>query len=547
MTVGINTGGQLNVFMFELGMKTTNPVTGEDMVITLAVHPLVVAPQSISVTDTSRSAINELTDAALLTRGGRALLSYRFAGTFGVEDRGLGAYLGTGELRFQKFYNEIVRMAEAINREEIDEALDLVFGTPALQSKLALWDPEHSELFINFYDFWHRRSFEVLVRSFMHERAAHKASASGAIYYNMAVEQVGPLAQGGIASSLLEQLNAALAYWTGINENIESYNIDALVAAASAPFNTMLTQLASTLEAVRSQLDAATGVMSSRGGTSTLLTDFFTNTNKLATIANEIANKFDSGTFQPSDPGFPDWSTSGHDYIAALDRFDIQADLWELETNALFQSIAGVLFGMDVDAFQAYTSSAGQAGLTHPNISGSIIHVVGPTDNDSTISLAYGVAWEDVLEANDLTPDEALRAGTELQIPRVRSLGPQPIDGLPTFGSHLGQSAWGSDIRAELIAADDGDLWVVSGREVMVQGVEYLLDEFGGDILKGVAGVVSFLRSPYLEDRLQQLYLSDPRVAGIQSLQIDDTAVGYDARVILTAINGGTVRTGGTQ
>jgi len=166
------------------------------------------------------------------------------------------------------------------------------------------------------------------------------------------------------------------------------------------------------------------------------------------------------------------------------------------------------------------------------------------TDTPESIEDATGVTWARILATNRLTPFEALRAGTELLIPASRAR-PTPIRGLPTFGSHKGTAAWGTDLRMEMTADASGDFEVVGEDDCLLQGVDILVGEFAEYVLEGVNEVPPSVRERYLADRLQGVLRSDPRIASIQEIGVELIDGAFDVQVAVVAINGGTIRTGG--
>jgi len=57
MTIGANTGGNLNIFMFEVGILLRDPVTGSQVPKTMGIHPLVKGPSQIAYAGGSMSTV----------------------------------------------------------------------------------------------------------------------------------------------------------------------------------------------------------------------------------------------------------------------------------------------------------------------------------------------------------------------------------------------------------------------------------------------------------------------------------------------------------
>ena len=120
------------------------------------------------------------------------------------------------------------------------------------------------------------------------------------------------------------------------------------------------------------------------------------------------------------------------------------------------------------------------------------------------------------------------------------------MDGLPVFGSHVGKAAWGVDLALALRAAADGTPLLVAEEDILVQGALVLSEQFGELILKSLEGVPDVVAVPYLQEQLRQLFLSDKRFLAMDDVQIAQTGVGFDIDLLLIAINGGSIRTGGS-
>lgn len=258
MAVGNNEGGQLNVFLFELVMITRVGVV--DAVRTIAVHPLVVAPSSIRYTDNSRSTIQETAGGALLTIAGRAARQVAFQGTFGVESRFLGIFGGTGDLRFKRFWHEIVRLSDATNKDQVDAEKDL-FRSPFLSLLLAPYNPDYCTFAVNFYDFWHDCKMQVQIQSFGFGKTARGGGASGLTSYTLQCKEVGPPVTGGLGSAIINALFEALTTWTAINTLIKSYTLGALAQGFSNLAGLVTSRLADSLNAVNAQIDGATALL----------------------------------------------------------------------------------------------------------------------------------------------------------------------------------------------------------------------------------------------------------------------------------------------
>ena len=223
---------------------------------------------------------------------------------------------------------------------------------------------------------------------------------------------------------------------------------------------------------------------------------------------------------------------------------DLSVSLQAMLDDLSLQGSIGAFMGMDHLAFESWIDSDGLAGVG-PVIAGTLPHAVTETDTEEAVEVAYGVPWAMVLALNNLTTEEAMIAGTPLEIPVLRPAGPQGIGGLPTFGSHLGQSAWGVDLDFDAAVDDDGEILTVGGPDVLRQGLAILVEAFGAEILTELDVVPEVGRDAFVAAKLRGLMLSDRRIVSIASIEVDSSGGAIEASVLATAINGGSVLVGG--
>jgi hypothetical protein len=551
MPIGANANGNLNLILFEVGMIIREDPDAEPKVSAVGVHPLLVVPESIQYQDASRSPTSQTSGGAVQTVSGRALRNVNMSGTFGVDSRGLGPYIGTGEVRFQRFYKEVVRMPEALNKDQVDANKDIFRGTPLISIPLAKYDPENTVFYINFYDFWNEREFSAKISNWQDSRHATRGGASGLVHYSMTVEEQGELVTGSLVTLLIKALFNALGVWNAVNSAIETYSIDNILDAQGALGAVFLSQLNSSLLAVQGFLESATAVMGGFQPTSGSdgLAAFLTEAKQLGDLARELmttpavtnnADQVDNA------PGEIQWSeTEGEGGDPALLTQEELDKLEALADAAYYQLIAGSLYGMGPDEYQSFLAGEGEASRP-PNVAGSIEYVVGPTDTEASIVQQFGLPWNTILDLNGMTPDEALFEGTTITIPTRRGRGSQSIDGLPVFGSHVGRDAWGADLTVEFDTLN-GDIVVIDEEEVLQQGVEWTIEIFAEPLIDLLNQSPPLIRQQLLIKQLQRILLSDKRIAGIEDIQAELEGVAFDIGVTITAINGETVQTGGPQ
>ena len=555
MSVGANAGKNLNLYLFEVFMVSTDPLFGTEILTTVSVHPLLTVPESIQYSDNSRAALTETTGGSLVTKAGRALRTCNMSGTFGVESRGLGPYIGNGDMRFQRFMKEVVRMADALTAEDIDAAVDVINGTPFISLLVKPYIPDQTVLGINFYDFWDQLSFQCLV-NFTWSHQARGGSATGLRRYTAQIREVGPIKSGSVGSLIISGLMDVLGTWGSINDLISSTTVTDILDAQAGVLAIGASAIADSVDALNAQLDSVTQLMGGSSATSLAtsaslsgIASFVQNANAvvdgLTTAVSALVALFATGDIDNEAGAVDPSAVTGEGDNAHLLLFEQSSALADIIDAAGFQTSAGIYFGMSRADYGAFISSGGTSAFAGPDIAGALRHVVSVTDTPASLEAAYGTAWSDLIAANGLTPDEALLPGTELHVPILRPRGVQGINGLPTFGSHIGTSAWGTDLALEFTLDDEGNPVMVRGEDALVQGMQFLIEVFGDDILKAVQSVPEVARVSYISQRLQALFKTDRRIVGVDALTVViNPAGGYDVDVTLFALNGGTVRTG---
>lgn len=556
MPIGVNANGNLNVYLFEVGLIVRDPDTGDEKVHVVGIHPLLVAPRDVSYNDTSRSPTVQTGTGSVTTVSGRALRTVQMRGSWGIETRGLGPYLGTGFVRAKRFYDECVRLPDALDKDDLKEATDILRGTPFLKLLLLPYQDEKTVFYVNFYDFFRERKFSARIPRYTDSTHFDRGGASGLIHYEMTIQEEGPLVTGSLATLAIGLLFKALTTWSAVNDVILTYAAPgAIVGSFAAVGAILLQQFNDTLGAVKSNIDIAVALLSNGPGAVTARSDgmaaFLSQAATLEGYAQDLVDAFSSsrneggGNEFEGAPGRVEWAeVEGEGSNYGLDAADEIAALEDLAFAARFQRIAGNYYGMSETEYQAYLASNG-AGATAPVVRGSVEYTVGPSDTEETIEAQFGVGFDLVLDLNRLTPDEALLVGTVLQIPVRRGVGPQPIDGLPTLGSHVGRAAWGTDLPVDL-SLQAGDHRILRDEPVLVQGVDWVITTFGSELQEVVNSVPSVVQHAMLQARLERLLLQDKRVASVDQVVAESVAgeALLALRVDLTAINGVTITTG---
>jgi LysM domain len=577
MPAGTNAGGQLNLLLFEVVAVTKDPLTGATLVATVGIHPLVRVPAQIAYSSTSRTAVTQTIGGAQTHRAPRTFLRCQMSGNWGVESVGLLPYIGTGEVRAQRFYNEVVCMSDAIERADVDACVNILTGTPLIKLLLAPYyaQPDHTSFAINFYDLWSGRKFQAVVRQFQETRAFRNGAGAGNIGYQMVIEEAGPIVLGSTATGILSVLFDGLTIWGDVNAVLESYNVQTVVNSALAIGSLLTTQVERTRDAVVSQIDAVTGLLGGASSSSNeALVSFLSDCRSLADTADQIAEAIDNARTPSVDApqGGVEWSGANPDlpayprgpttpsrtrrrsaaapdpdafsssFRAALDESDALDAAEALAEAARWQRVAGKLFGFGPEEYAQLLASGGDL----PRILGSLPYTVTDVDTIDAIEQLFGVEFDVVLAWNRLTPDEALVAGTVLQIPTsVTATQARRVEGLPVFGSQLGQAAWGADLSVDL-RAQDGALVVVRGQEALLQGIDWLVEDHQDELLSFANALPFAGRTAGLAQKVRDIVGLDKRIVSVDDVRIDldDTTSAVHIAATATVINGGTVVVG---
>jgi len=560
--IGKQAGGVVNVCAFEVGYITENPDLGTRVVVPVGLHPLVVAPSTLRYTDATRSPVQETTGGALKNVAGRALRPIQFSGTFGVESRGVGPYVGTGEVRLKRFLAEVVRMPEVRDRASLEALINPLTGSIGLRTRLAGWDPKRSSFYVNWYDLLNGEAFEVQVVSFSHEIAHRNGGATGMKSYQCMIKEVGPLIVQLASPLRIDKLFAGLRTWGDLNETIKSYSPNAIRASLVEMTEPVATLMSETITAIATDASQVVNLMggspatpratatdnrATSTGSAGVSVNYLARSSSLSAQAQNAVNEVDAASTGEPDAvvGTIAWDTQiGDGDIDELRRFDGRAGLWAVAEAADWQPVAGVLFGLSRAEYVEYVTAQASGGLLGPVLGGSILHTVRDTDTVDSIEREYHISWPTILDVNGLLPDEALVTGQVLKIPTTRARGPQPINGLPVFASHVGKSAWGIDIDL-LGRVVDGAPLLVATEDCLSQGVGMIIEETGQQILDGLERIPSEAQGIYVAERVRACLMQDPRIVGVESVDVVLGAQGIEVAATVAALNGGTIRTGG--
>lgn len=545
MPPGANPGGQLNIVVFEVGFRIDREdlrALGQD-VITVSVHPMLVVPESFRYAQQSRSAVSHTLGGQVKTNGGRGPWSVNLSGTFGVEPRAMGPFFGTGDVRLRRFTDEVVRLGEAANQGDVDACRNLLTESLGIGFPLQLYDEKVCQFFVNFYDFWHDRAFEVHVQSFDTTRGYDRGGATGLSAYNLALRELGPLVRSGIGSDLLGPLMDALVAWDQANALLQSATVDTFVEAVTGGLAVLGSLFSESLAAVRENVAAVQALFGAGSAQATEANvaagaAWLDGLQGAITAGEALYHQADAQTGSPTSTGTPDGATTPTARLGAwLERFERLAALADVLDGLRAQRAMGALYGLSPEAFRALVAAGAPAYLLGPEVGRTRPYRVTPEDTAERIEARFGVPWGTILSLNDLTPLQALRPGQRLQIPVLRPRGSQGLEGLPVFGSHVGEAAWGVDLEITLDSDADGDLLVVSGEDNLAQAVELLLQQAAADLIGQVDVVPPAGRAAYVARRAEGALAADRRFEAVRA-EATQLGAGFAVTVTARAIGG---------
>jgi len=519
--------------LFEVGIIRSQPVEGYYTIQTLLVHALVVDPRSISWADPPRDTVTQSVGGATHTKSDRVVGSCQIAGTFGFSERAFGTTTGDGPTRQKRFENEVLRLSSAATREKIDEVireasigavgLDVSAGIElgnALAKKLKRFNPVRDVTFVNVYDFYNRR-FHVVGE--LNYRTALEARGGGSVgmqQYTLSFTAYGaPIVANAKTplSRAVQGLTDILPAWQRINDFVSSSTAAAAVEIGASAANVVASQVLDSLDAVATQLEALTALA---GGSVVVdnqsLSALLGTTAQLATQAKDMARTL-AGTGDAYAPSATvtelDWSGDVED--AGADRFSHARSLHTLAFNLDFQRYAGRFLGLSDTDYAAFLEAGGNTAGTTPTVASTVEHRVTAQDTPDSISAQFGVSWVEIVRVNRILEEDVV-PGVILQIPRERAWGPTGIDGLPVFGSHVGNSALGADLKVP-IEVEDGDFATVTGVDCIRQGVALLKYKVEEAAFAGLESIPPEVVAGVVAVRARLVFEADPRFQSVRT------------------------------
>lgn len=548
----------------------------------LLYYPMLPNPSSISWTNPPRDDIMQAPSGSVHISGGRGLAQCQMSGTFGIATRALGLVSGTGVERLKRFLNEVVALSSAITRADVDECIrnsaigvtgvlspDVTGGSVltsatteqsvsgaipgnTLRSLLSKalpdgFDPRHHIFYVNVYDFINRKYHRVGKIQVSHSLSSRGGGAVEMQTYQCSFSAYGPPIvddTGRKFPQAIQKLIDILGTWQRVNDAIASSTLLNLLDNIATLVNqVVVVPTSASLTAITAQLTALTalagGMVVSSPGLSSLIGSTQTLASQFAEIGRILSG---NDTYVSPDPTTDeiDWSQEVSD--ETLDTFVQTESVYQARDAAQFQAIAGRFLGMSDSEFASFLEAGGQAGGASPTVASSTDHVVTTLDTPESISRKYGVSWVDVVRLNRLLSDDLI-SGRVLQIPRIRTWGPQGLEGIPTFDSHVGFRVLGKDFVAPMIADSSGDYATVDGLDCLTQGVQFQTSEVAERILTGLDGLPTEAKAAIAATKARQIYETDPRVQGVSvAAETSDSGASIRLDVEMRAVNGVTGR-----
>ena len=542
MPIGSNQGRQNNVLLFEAGYiyRTSDPDV--ERVVTLAVHPVVVAPQSISYADNSRSPVTQTLDRSSRLVTSRANRVVQISGMFGVEERGYAAYRGTGYVRWQRFYNEVVRWSDCRNQAALDDLINDLTGSPLIRLRLQDFDPGRCSPFVNFYDLWNNRHFTVNIDGWSDNIQSRQGGATGNRGYSLRLMEAGPIIASQFADVALETLFSGQQLFKDAIGVLQSYDESAMANSLLSVPTTVLSAIGELTGVVATRAEKARSLF---GGTrrTTVSPAVVSFLGEGQALIGEIQRAADAAapSVGPVDPppGYiheHQWLTLAPDAFAGIVAEEQLGSLYTLQAATLNLLRMGAFFGISQTEYADIIATGGASQRSVPL--STTQHTVTSTDTPASLERTYGTTFGAILQASQMLPDEALFPGALLTIPLQQSTGPRFISGLPVFGSQVDSAAWGSDLALDLADDGDGDFLIVRGADVLVQGVRFIEEQEEAQMMD-LAQSAGDASQVIVGAKLTQSLLSDRRIASVPQIivaaQPQEAAIQVDIQV--TPIN----------
>ncbi len=535
--IGANGGNQQNIFLFEVGFVRRESSTADENVVTVGVHPLVVAPQNVTYTDASRSNVTQTLGAISRLVGDRALRVVTLAGMFGVEERGFGTYVGTGPQRWQRFYNEVVRFSDARSADDVAAVINDLSGTFGVRERLASFDAATCTPFVNFYDLLNQRQFAVNIDSFVDTIQSRMGGATGNRSYSLRLLEAGPIVASKLTDQVLKPLFSGMTLWKNAIDVVRGYDEEAILNALPSLSAVAISNLTSSVQATAARSTEARAIF---GGTRRPVSQDAMLAFSGATddLIQAVAVAAQQGSVDVDDIDAPpgritDWFARSA--FPGLDAAEAVEAVEQLGASAAEQRSMGAFLGLAREAFLRVVATGGTS--LRSTSTATVDHVVSARDTVASLEARYSARWEDVLELNRLTPDEAMTPGVTLKIPTQRINGPRYIDGLPTFGSQAGRAAWGGDVTMDLAVDGDGALVVLTGPDVLVQGVQMLYDELAAQLFDDASPLPGTTGDNLIARKMVQALLSDRRMLAVTTVDVSRADAAVSVRLDVRPIN----------
>jgi len=537
--IGANGGGQNNVLLFEMGYVRRTSDPDVEQVITLAVHPLVVAPQQITYADNSRSNVTQSLDRTTRLVTNRANRVVQLAGVFGVENRGYGAYTGTGYVRWQRFYNEIVRWSDCRSQASLGELINDLTGSVAIRERLRDFDPARCTPFVNFYDLLNVRQFTINADSWTDAIQARNGGATGNRSYTFRFSEAGPIVASRFADTVLETLFSGQQIFRDAIGVLQSYDPVAIAQSFTSIPTTLLATIATTTAAVATKAEKARALFGGtrRAALAPPLVSFFGEAATAVDAMERLGDLMEQRTVSVSPPpGYisqVEWLRDNPEPFYGILASETMMPTYDAQDAVEQLTRMGAFFGIHQTEYAEIIATGGAS--QRAVVLQTTQHRTSSTDTAASLEQRYGVAFGAILQANSMTPDEALFAGTLLTIPLQQSTGPRFISGLPVFGDQSDKHAWGTDLTLALDDDGDGDFVIVSGPPIIVQGVVFI-EEQGESQMMELAQSAGRASQVLVGAKLTETLLSDRRIDSVPKIEVSAGAQSASIQVDLEVV-----------
>ena len=561
------------------------------------VHPFLVNPRDIRYSDTSRTSISQSPFVGISNKAGRSLRRVSISGTFGLAPKFVGPGFVDGLDRLKQFWDEIVRLGDAVTKEQVvaakspfsfNQQLSAISSSGVSQgvdnlvkgvSPLDDFRPETDVFVVNFYDFMEGISFSCNIDSFTVDKSFSKNRLPR---YSIQLTEIGNIVVpnlGGV-SGLIHPMS--LQHYDNLASNIVNqvqrfslnnfadliYEIDTSIGKLlhyftgdgfENSFKTSLALQGTSFSRPETQIDFAeidSGREVPLPSAARIIRSAMNATNS-AVVSSEKFNDIIPyiGTWRS------DLQAKIHQLLDIIENLVLKDQPIELSTEIeisegfkpkkFTRGISStnrlkLLSEQFLNIYRAHRLSSAQfearmANIVQGNLdpelyAPTIEHKISEHEDIFEISNFYDVKFENILLINQLSIDD-LTPGLSILVP-VRRQDGDTLNSIPTFGDVCGENVYGTDLEDSLTADSDGDLNVLEPIPTLVQGVTNMVFLFSSAILddKLLELVPSEVLSGFLRFKLNDFILEDRRIFDITDIKIEETDLGMNYELTLQTV-----------